>query len=357
MGKDPIGTYRKAALRFIRDHDNFSLLYHNDTDGIVSAFFITKTLRSLGKKISESMPMDYSDFEKRRMPRLTKDVITCDIGASGMNLSKTLRGKNILVIDHHELVPPRKFLLINPKAWGDFRYTPCSLLTYLLFGDYAEGYAWLSAVGTVADAGAKDNKKFVKNAAKTCGIGMGKDQYMWDTDFGKAAGMINSMTVLHGKKGSRKALSILLGSESIDEVLKENVLVRAYKTTNREITSILKDFRKRHEDIDGKIYIYELNPKDDNYNSTMATILGLKKEFSRKIIVMMVKDRGTKNMRVSLRANGVGKGASLPKALEKVFDKMDGQGGGHNKAAGATIKAKDKEKFKALLVKYLKEQI
>ncbi|MCL4398321.1 DHHA1 domain-containing protein, partial [Candidatus Parvarchaeota archaeon] len=60
-----------------------------------------------------------------------------------------------------------------------------------------------------------------------------------------------------------------------------------------------------------------------------------------------------RTMRLNLRANGVD--IKLPVMLNNIFQKIKGEGGGHDKASGGSIAYKDKDKFKKLFLEEAKD--
>ena len=335
----------KGVREFISRNNDFTVFYHLDTDGIVSAVLLTAALKKMNKGVYYYRPTNYEDYKNIDMGEYSRNIIICDMQIREDQL-QLFKDKNLCIIDHHQLINADLPAYANPKIWEDYTYTPCSLLVYRIFQQEINELDWAAAIGLVGDSGGKENPDFVKKTAEKYGIKIGKDDFMYDNDFGKAAGMIGSMTTLYNREGADEALGILINSNSIADVLNNQKLVFADKKVREELEKLKKDFKEKAWK-SGKVYFYELDQKKKRYSSTLVTELSFDKNYYGNVLVFMTKING-RTMRLNLRANGVE--IKLPVILNNIFKKMKGEGGGHDKAAGGSIDYKDMEKFKKLFL-------
>lgn len=335
----------KSVRDFVSKNNDFTVFYHLDTDGIVSATLLTAALKKINKGVYYYRPTNYEDYKNLDMQEYSKNIIVCDMQIREDQLP-LFKDKNLCIIDHHQAINADLLAYANPKIWGDNTYTPCSLLVYRIFEQEINELDWASVIGLVGDSGGKENSDFVKKTAEKYGIKIGKDDFMYDNDFGKAAEMIGSMTTLYNREGADEALGILISSKSIADVLSNQKLVFADKKVREELEKLKKDFSENVQK-HGKIYFYELDQKKKRYSSTLVTELSFDKEYYGNVLVFMTKINA-RTMRLNLRANGVE--IKLPVMLNNIFKKMKGEGGGHDKASGGSIDYKDKEKFKELFL-------
>ncbi len=340
------------VIDFSKNNDDFTILYHLDTDGIVSAALLTKVLETLGKKVVSYRPTNYEDFETLDVSECSGSVFICDMQLREKYFG-LFSGRKLCVIDHHEPINAEGFAYINPKMWGDMKYTPASLLVYKIFGDYISGYDWLSAVGLVGDSGGKDNGEFVEDTAGKYAVKLGSDEYMYDNSFGEAASMIGSMTSLYGRNGAEEALGIILLCGSLASLLSNQTLRTADNTVNSELKKLNDEFEAKKEKY-GIIYFFEMDPKYKRYGSTLVTALSFRKKYYGSVLVFMTKINH-KLVRINIRANGVE--IRLPDILREIFKKIKGEGGGHDKASGGSINARDKEAFKKLFIEEVAKQM
>jgi nanoRNase/pAp phosphatase (c-di-AMP/oligoRNAs hydrolase) len=339
-----------ASVRnFVSENNDFTIFYHLDTDGIVSAALLSAVLKTMKKGVYYYRPTNYEDYEKLDMQEYSKNIIVCDMQIRETQLD-LFKKKNLCIIDHHQIINAEGFAYANPKVWGDNTYTPCSLLMYNIFEKEIGELDWLSTIGLVGDSGGKENGEAVTKAAKRYGIKLGEDEYMYDNDFGKAAGMVGSMTSVYNRDGADEALGILINAESLNDVLTNQRFIYADKKVREELEKLKNDFKNGAEKI-GKVYFFELDPKKKRYSSTLVTELSFDKMYYGNILVFMTKING-RTMRLNLRANGVD--IHLQVILQSIFSKMNGEGGGHDKASGGSIAYKDMGKFKKLFLEEVK---
>lgn len=340
----------KNVREFMSKNNDFTVFYHLDTDGIVSAALLTAALKKMNKGIYYYRPTNYEDYKDMDMQEYSKNVIVCDMQIREEQLP-LFKDKNLCIIDHHQIINAYLLAYANPKIWGDNTYTPCSLLVYQIFEQEIKELDWASAIGLVGDSGGKENSDFVKKTAEKYGIKIGKDEFMYDNDFGRAAGMIGAMTTVYNREGADEALGILINSTSIADVLNNQKLIFVEKKVKEELEKLKRDFRENAER-SGRVYFYELDQKKKRYSSTLVTELSFDKEYYGNVLVFMTKING-RTMRLNLRANGVD--IKLPVMLNNIFQKIKGEGGGHDKASGGSIAYKDKDKFKKLFLEEAKD--
>ncbi len=339
----------KSVRDFVSKNNDFTVFYHFDTDGIVSAALLTAALKKLNKGVYYYRPTNYEDYEKMDMQEYSKNIIICDMQIRETQL-ELFKDKNLCIIDHHQIINADISAYANPKIWGDNTYTPCSLVVYNIFNQEISELDWESAIGLVGDSGGKENSKFVRETAEKYNIKIGTDEFMYDNDFGKAASMIGSMTTVYNREGADEALGIIMKSASISDVLNNQELEFADKKVRYNLEKLKKDFKDKAEKF-GKVYFYELDPKKKRYSSTLVTELSFDKKYYGNVLVFMTKINA-RTMRLNLRANGVE--IMLPNMLNNIFKKIKGEGGGHDKASGGSIDYKDKDKFKKLFLEEAK---
>ena len=335
----------KSVRDFISNKNDFTVFYHFDTDGIVSAALLTSAVRKAGKGIYYYRPTNYEDYEKMDMRDYSKNIIVCDMQIREDQLP-LFKDKNLCIIDHHQIISAGDIAYANPKLWGDETYTPCSLLVYNIFKEEINDLDWLATIGLIGDSGGKENSEFVQRVSNKYDVKTGKDEFMYDNDFGKAASMVGSMTTVYNRDGADEALGMLINASSLSDVLNNQKFIYADKKVREELGKLEEDFRENTEKI-GRVYFYELDPKKKRYSSTLVTELSFDKSYYGNILVFMTKING-RTMRLNIRANGVD--IKLPVILKNIFSKMKGEGGGHDKASGGSIAYKDREKFKKLFL-------
>ena len=342
-----------AVHSFTANGQRFSIFYHMDVDGIVSAALLTKALNALGKTVKGYRPSNYEDFDNGfDISEFDSPIIICDmqLPPSGFHM---LAGKTLCIIDHHEVIEPRDSVYINPKTEGYNVYTPCSLLVYELFRKELDSFDWLAVIGLISDAGGKENPELVVKICEKYGLAPGKHEYLTDNTFGDAGSMINNFIISEGRDGASASLELLLNCNAINDVIENPMLKSVNYKVESEIKALLERLEVESEKYSGKIYFFKMPADKKRYSSTLATIASLN-QYKGKVIVVLTEIN--KNLeRVNIRANSLQ--VDVPKALDEIFRGIKGSGGGHKVAAGASINPRDETKFKQELLKQMKGQL
>lgn len=344
----------ETIIRYLKENDSFSIFYHLDGDGITSAAIITRTLEKLGKTVNGLRPTNYEDFENGiDLSEFNQNLIICDMQVWEKVLPE-LKTKNLCIIDHHELIDHQGMTYINPKMWGDLRYTPCALVTYRALEKLSPELDWVSAIGLVSDSGGKENSAFLRAVAQKYNVNLKDDEYLYNNDFGVAASMLNSITLQNGRIGAEESLGILLSSNSLHELLNNQRLISVNNHVKAEVEKIKASFEHAKENYNDTIFFFDVDPRKKRYSSSVITPLSLDKMYYGKVLVFMTHINGD-TLRINMRSNGLN--IKLPDVLREVFKKIKGNGGGHNSAAGASIRPSDKDKFKSLFVEEIEKGI
>ncbi|MEM5879284.1 MAG: DHH family phosphoesterase [Candidatus Aenigmatarchaeota archaeon] len=319
----------------IRNGEKVVLVYDTDTDGIASAVLVLNVLGKIGKRV-KTVPMKFGDTEtlKTKLKKFEK-IITVDVPIDLIEKNLLSLGKNMLIIDHHpgRDLNSEKTILINPRLERPEIYQPTSYVVYKMFKDLIKEKKWVSILGTVGDMGIEDCKDLVKIRNK-------KD--VWKSKFGKAAMLLTaSIAVL----GPERTLKILLDSRNLEELVKNENILRASLKFDQELKRCRKEFEKNLE-TRGKILISKIKPKYKTVCSALITKFAT--ENPEKIIFIF--EEKEEFTRIHGR-NSIGK-----IDVGKLFKEL-GIGGGHREAGAGTIKKDDEEKFKMKILNKLRDFI
>ncbi len=347
---------RSKFIDFLKSGDSFSIFYHTDGDGVTSATILSKAINAMGKSVYAYRPTNYEDFENMDLSEFNNNIIICDMFVKEDDL-RLFKKFNLCIVDHHELIKPGNVLYINPKMWSDQKYTPCSLLVYELLREYCDDTMWIAAVGIVSDSGGRENPEFIKEAAKRYDVKLKNDVFLYDNDFGCASSTITAMQIHGGRSGLEEALENLLIANSVDELINNPKLKKVRLEIARHFKEITEKFEKEAETSDQLIYFFEIGGQKSRYSTSVATALSHTQKYYDKVIVFIRKIHGD-SIRLNMRTND--KRIKLPSIFRQIFQTMEGEGGGHDAAAGCTIRAEDKdrfiEKFKELIHSSIKQQ-
>lgn len=364
---------------------NILIIGDYDVDGCVSTSLMVNFLKKIGNKINFYIPNRFDDgyganieLIKKLLKKVKPDlIIMLDCGSSSneaVNFLK-LNNKEIIIIDHHEIYPPypdTKYL-INPKKECDYKeydYLCSSVLTYFFLDYFIKKnklhisiednlvYVVLAIICDVMPLRSL-NRLIIINYLKNFSI---KKNYIFKKiyslkninkpfeldDFGFLIGPILNSA---GRLGDANKIVHLLTSknkEIIDKLLLD--LIKTNEKRKKIENDFLKkiDFEKIKTDNDDVIVLY-----DKFLNEGLIGIIAsrLKDHFNKPTIVLTKSNNILKASARSTPNFNIGKYIKL--CIDK---KIIMNGGGHNLAAGFTIKKENLNIFKTYINKIFKEK-
>jgi hypothetical protein len=299
------------------------LHFHADSDGVVSAFFVSGELDRLGIK-------------HKLIPSLGSSVNFEGDGNIFLDLSSPKgRGLMNFSIDHH-VSEKLKFFYANPRLSG-FEW-PVSFTSYALFG--AKELAWVSAVGVVADWGAEKVPAEFWKVVKESHPGMCgrvKQESLVKGRLGEMALMIDCTIARDRSSGAVYSLKALKEANSWSEFLAGKGKSGAMKKARAEIMQEVN-----------KVFGAEIVKKEfvllrfQSPHRIKSLVAAMAKERYKNKMIVIAQDEKDK-VRLSFR-----QGRGLDK-LAKELTYGIGEGGGHPEASGGHIRKKDWETFKTRL--------
>ncbi|MBN2331418.1 MAG: DHH family phosphoesterase [Candidatus Aenigmarchaeota archaeon] len=330
------------------------LLYHTDSDGISSAALILRFFGGFA-----AVPRDGPIIDDRFLHEIISMkpdlLVVLDIPIDQEwkkmeFLQQSLPGLRLVVIDHHipeKNLTSRRSFHINPRFEREV-YIPASALVYRLLqqmGKDVRPLIWIAGVGIVGDHAFEDCKDIVRECVESF-PDLGGD--IRKSKLNSISGMLTSAVVLHGTRGVMKSLEILLSTDRMEDLLKNEYLRKCDGLVSAEIKRVMSDFRKRAREFPNlDLIIYRLSSRL-NIASTISTLLAEKHPDK----MIFVTKQGKRHVKVSARYQA-GK-INLSKLLKSSVDGI-GSGGGHEKAAGAVINKHDSKEFERRLVNRITE--
>lgn len=326
----------KQWLKNISPKDSVAIIYDADSDGFSSGIIYYDYCKFQKAKVKHiAFNRGFSKIKDMDLKSFNKIIIT-DVGPNAIVEELPLiKDKDVLYMDHHigiEGIPKE----INEYRVPKGTYYPSSRLAYESTGIKA----WLGLSGTLADAGQlyKENDEFIKELIKPYSLTI--DEFRE-----KVTDKINDAIVYFEKEKKFEEvfeiLSKLNGPEDITKIMEYS------KPVNDEFNYYAKDFHKKKENLGGIIYYY-FEPKF-NIKGALATTLTIKENIGPVIFATP----GDNNFS-SLSARDNQQKVNVLEILKAgMKDLKDSNGGGHNFAAGAKIRAQDLQKFKENVKNYL----
>ncbi|MFW6230949.1 MAG: DHH family phosphoesterase [Nanoarchaeota archaeon] len=250
----------------------------------------------------------------------------------------------ILCLDHHPYEPMERVKVYNPRDYDPEISWPTSYWAYKIA--QREEDIWLAMAGCVGDWFLPDFKdRFIELYPDLLSRDITKpDDALFDSEIGKLSQMLYFVL-----KGSTKtvlsSMKTLTRIKSPYEILKQEspagrFIYKHYEKVRRQYDILLKQAKESVSDDRIVVFTYE------------AATTSMTAEVSNELIhmhpdkIIVVARRKNGEFRCSLRSAG---DTLVAPALERALKAVEGYGGGHEHACGASIKEHDFGHFIELL--------
>lgn len=337
---------RIASLLAIK---NKLILYHRDIDGTTSAALLLKFFPADSRSL-ESPRLGtealYAIKEKKPDLLIFLDLAIDQDWKQIKALEKTAK---ILVIDHHLFdkdLNSSQTCYLNPRLSHPKAYLSTSYLVYHLLKKLkkpVQGYAWIAALGVIGDYAFEEGKDVLDEARR------GDESLLRgeprESRLGEGGKLISAAITARGEKGAEKALQALMKASQLQNLEGDQQLEKWEKTIREEVERVVESFEREKEWHPQKnLAILDIKSKF-SVTSIVSTILAEK----HPDLTIIVRRRVEEGSKLSFRNQS---GNVNLNDLVKRACKGIGQGGGHEKAAGAFVT--DWETFRKRFLKLLK---
>ncbi|MEM4336596.1 MAG: DHH family phosphoesterase [Candidatus Woesearchaeota archaeon] len=331
----------KLIKKELEECKNPIFFFHDDADGLCSFLLLRKYKGEGDWKIVKSTPVIEGSFAKFVLEEHDK-IFILDISIVEEEFIEKVK-KDLVWIDHHTPQHVFKVKYFNPRIKNPDEYTPVSLICY----DVVKENMWLGAIGSIADYCMPPF--FDTFAKKYCSL-VGKtkhlDKILYETKLGELIRIFNFS--LKGKSSDiKKAVNIFLKLKEPEEILTPKNsdtqwVIKRYKKIKEEYDALLsRALKRKYEEV--LVFIY----KEEKYSFTGDIINELMYRIPNKKIYIAGREKSG-YMRISLRSKKI----NILPVLQEAFKYVEGSGGGHPYACGATIKKKDFRRFLSIINKY-----
>ena len=316
--------------------------YDNDADGLCSFLLLRRWLgRGYGIAI-RGHPGLGKDFAKKAKELGADKVFVLDKPVIQEEFFDEISsyGLEVVIIDHHkdslDYANKEGVVLYNDFDENGEGNRPVSAICYELVGNKDE--SWIAMMGCIAD---HYLPKFVDDFKERFGEYWSSDiKVPFDAYYGSEIGKL-AMALNFGLKDStsnivklQKYLSkIRSPSQVLAEVSGNDDFRKKYNFLKGKFEGLISDKSNIKEVGDVLFFDYS---GDVSMSSDIANYLSYK--YKDKILVVAYTSQGFVN--ISIR------GKKVRGVLERVLEKVDGSGGGHEDAVGARIGSKDLIFFK-----------
>jgi single-stranded DNA-specific DHH superfamily exonuclease len=324
------------------------IVCHTDSDGLTAAAQLIRFLKEKGVGynviLGSPQRIKYANFWRKIRNGL---VFFLDIPADheSEELKKLNNRANIVIIDHHKIeqdMNSDSIIHYHREFMEEKRYYPSSKQVYDLFG----GIDWMACIGLIGDYGGKPWKAFINKVHKEYGFPECEDENCFDSPFTKYDQLISSARIYSSDKGCLKALNILVNSKDFEDFKEKASILEEWAKQVNDYIEFLKGDYDHNKDFhkEAELIFYEIpNPKF-NIGSALSTIVSTQEP--NKTVIIIVNKGSSININIR-RQDGRHDMSALAKKC--------GGGGGHARAAGASIKVNKLEEFKQCVIETLIE--
>lgn len=307
--------------------------FHDDPDGLASFLLFYRHVKE-GKGIVLKARPQLTEMMARKAVEYGADkVFILDIAMVDQEFIDTVKAP-VIWIDHHPQMQRERVKYYNSRLKENMN-TPVSYMCYQV----VKKDEWIALAGCIGDwympnffeEFKKKNKALLDEANK---IG----EIMYETEFGK---LINtfSFNLKGGTSEVSKSVKILTRIDNPQEILEQTtprgkLIYKKYEFINKTYQELIKRALKAKK---GKLLVFTYT--EDKLSLTKDLANELIYRFPDRIVVLGREKSG--EVRCSIRANKI----NLPNAIQKALLGVQGYGGGHENACGASIKKEDFKQF------------
>ncbi|MDY6864249.1 MAG: hypothetical protein SV062_14845 [Thermodesulfobacteriota bacterium] len=337
----------QRAQDFLREFqgETPAIIYHGDCDGICSAAIIIMTLGlqespTLLSPRSRTGEAEYKDILKSN----PKFIIVLDLGAIPYSLFK---GMPILNIDHHIIKGfglRENVIYVNSRIEG--KNLSNSLITYQICKgidpNISKFCKWIAALGIESDK--RQNEPMCREFLK--------ELRMEDEEFEeKAIEYISLISSTRSVGETQQGVNVLIeacllgGHSSLPETSGYKRLLSYRELTRRGVRELIEESEGKMEKYNG-LYIYEIDTPLDIQSYLCST---LKTKLGESTVLVVNYSLDPEFAFCDFRSS-----LNIMPIIKEVIKKMPviTEYGGHENAAGITLKKEDFKNFVRLLKDY-----
>ncbi|MBT4577407.1 DHH family phosphoesterase [Candidatus Woesearchaeota archaeon] len=330
---------------FLEKAENPLFLFDDDPDGLTSYLLLKKHYKKGHGTCIKSSPkanVVYSAAYKKHKPDLVvildKPVVSQEI-LDGFNVP-------VVWIDHHQVIERDGVNYYNSMAGDSPDNRPTSHWAYKV----VEDNEWVALVGIIGDWNVPEKSIVDKfKYPELLGNVKTPPELMFDTEYGKMIKVFSF--ILKGNNDSmNKCIEALEEIEDPMEILNQTtsngkLVYEKYEKMNKEYETLLEDSLSQDEE---EVYVYTYVEQKNSFTGNLSNEMlhKLKSE------VIIIGREASGDVRLSLRS----KGKPILPILKKALEEVEGYGGGHAMACGASVKMHDFPKFVEIIKREYKKE-
>lgn len=336
-----------------------ALVYHNDCDGMCSAYLLIKALSRKNSitHFGTRLGPEIVSSQLKEILKIDPDiVIGVDFAKNLDKSAKALSEKKVktIYLEHHvpmDYIFPRETLYYN--IYNEHPM-PASAFVYDVVKKIDPGlsrYLWIGALGTILDYGATQRPDLIRKTFRDYdGLFEEKivdNKTLMESTFARIGHMLNSGVNLFRTEGFEFPIDCLLAVETPYEFLEAKTpaikkIKDHFDKVDGDLKRCLKDFMENYIE-EGAVRYFQIH-SEYSQKSALSTILS--GDMPDKVVVVLQYEG--ERMKISARSQS-GR-YDLNSFIKEASQGLRGAGGGHKKAAGAAFHRED---YKAFMERFI----
>ncbi len=321
--------------------------YDDDPDGVCGFLLLYRFLREGRGIIVKTTPKLDAKFLQKVEEYAPDKIFALDIPIVEQEF---IDGAKVPVVwvDHHPPLQRAKVKYFNPRINDEHAYVPTTTMCY----SAVKQDIWIGMVGSIADWHIPDFAgEFAELFPALFDPAITSPEVArFDTKVGEMAKIFSFL--LKGQTGDvKQCIKVLTRIETPHELLEEQTpagkyLMRRFRKINEKYQELLQDALAQQKDDDFFLYTYS----EDKWSFTSDLATELLHQNKNKVVIVARERSG--EFKCSLRGR-----IPVSALLQKALVGIEGYGGGHEVACGASIKAEDFGRFVESFVDEMGENI
>jgi len=331
----------KEIRTFLEKSENPLFFFDDDPDGLTS-YLLLKKHYGKGKGVCvKSSPNATAVYHAAVLKHKPDLVVVLDKPYLDQETIDSIHVP-IVWLDHHQPLERKGVNYYNPMNGEEPNNLPTCYWAYRI----VENNEWVAVAGIIADWNVP-SEDVLKNFKykKMLGDFDTPPSLMFDSEYGKIVGML-----AYSLKGTTESMNDCIEAwEHVKdpvEVFEQTtvygkMIYEKYERINKEYKELLKEALSQNEE--GEVFVFTYPGGKNSYTGGLSNELLYRVD--KDLIIVGREVNG--DVRMSLRS----KEKPVLPALNKVLEVIDGHGGGHANACGASVKMEDFPEFVKLIKK------
>lgn len=343
-------------LDSVADDDRVLVVHHWDMDGSASAAIVSAVLDEVRGQPADRVviPKGRVHTVGQRAENIIRNenvgkLIVLDMNVPADRLSELADlGLDILLIDHHNFEEvPEDAVFVNPRIEDPEAYVPAAKLCNDIAREFGLDLDWIAGMGIVQDFAVEGHEDLFERLQGEYPHyfpdTLDQHHLAKDCRYGEYASIMNIKPYKDSDRCARLAHDALVKADSLKHLEMQEefaALKEYYQQMHREIERVTADFEDEKDVMeDGKAVFFRFD-SDYHINSSIATQISMDNE--DWIYVVANVHGGEANVSSRCQSGRVNLGEIMQAALP---DGVDGEAGGHRRAAGASLPAARLDEF------------